>query len=342
MTAENQTDGGRLVFLTGGTGFIGKRLARLLADRGDKLRFLLTADSLQRNRAEISRLGGEWVVGCITDVDALKQGLEGAQLAYHIAGKFDLGVVDREELEKINIQGTRAFLQAIAAAGTPRAIVTSSTSVLAPARNGEGDEHTPVWDKLPTVYQQTKAEAHRLAQAAQERGAPLIIVCPSYVYGPDNTGPGGRYMADLLAGRVPGLISDSGWFSYVHVDDVADGMMRAGDRGRTGNTYILSGEHCSVNDFSARVAELGGRQTPRLRFPVPVARGTAMLLDGVTRITGISFPLCRENVDIAARHRWLHSHAGATRDLGYQPRSLEEGLPETVEDILRRQRESTD
>jgi nucleoside-diphosphate-sugar epimerase len=319
----------RLVFLTGATGFIGSRLARTLAERGDRLRCLVRAGS---DTVDLERLGAELVIGELTDSATIERALAGVDLAYHLAAIYDVGVVNTGALERTNIGGTRAFLEAVERAGTPRAVYVSTTAALAPVESGEGDEMSvvPPGASFPSVYHRTKTEAHRLARGAQERGVPLVVVCPAFVYGPGDRGPGGRFAADLLAGRVPGLLTRAGWFSYVHVDDVVEGLLRAGDAGRIGAVYILSGEHASVDDFAARVCALAGKRPPRLRFPVPLAWLTGALLDGISRLTGLRFPISRENVQVTGGVRWVHSHVKATRELDWHPRSLEEGLPETV------------
>lgn len=319
----------RLVFLTGATGFIGSRLARRLAERGDRLRCLVREGS---DTADLERLGAELVIGDLTDSTTIERALADVDLAYHLAAIYDIGVVDAAALEQTNVGGTRAFLEAVERAGTPRAVYVSTTAALAPVETGEGDETSevpPDTTRFPSVYHRTKTEAHRLAREAQGRGLPLIVACPAFVYGPGDRGPGGRFIDDLLAGRVPGLLMRPGWFSYVYVDDVVDGLFRAGEVGRDGAVYILSGEHASINDFAARVCALAGKRAPRLRFPVPLAWLTGALLDGISRLTGIRFPISRENVQVTGGPRWLHSHATATRELDWHPRSLEEGLRTT-------------
>jgi dihydroflavonol-4-reductase len=323
----------RLAFLTGATGFIGSRLARQLAARGDRLRCLVRAGS---DTTDLERLGAEIVVGELTDAATIERALADVDLAYHLAAIYDVGVVDAAALERTNVGGTRAFLEAVKRAGTPRAIYVSTTAALAPVEKGEGDEtsEVPPGASFPSVYHRTKTEAHRLARKAQGRGLPLVVVCPAFVYGPGDHGPGGRFTTDLLAGRVPGLLMRAGWFSYVHVDDVVEGMLRAGELGRPGAVYILSGEHASVDDFAGRVCALAGKRPPRLRFPVPLAWLTGAILDVISRLTGMRFPISRENVQVTGGLRWVHSHATATRELDWHPRTLAEGLPETVADHL--------
>ena len=317
----------RTVYLTGATGFIGNRLARRLAARGDRLRCLVR----NPDRAEWLRaLGAELIVGVVSDRAAHERGMQGCSLAYHLAAIYDVGIVDRAELERTNVGGTEAFIAALTAAKVPRAIYVSTTVALGPSGSGVSDRVIEYDGPYPTEYHRTKALAHRAARAAQAASAPLTIACPSFVYGPGDNGPGGRFIDDLLKARVPALLTDPGWFSYVYVDDVAAALERLGDVGRIGETYVLSGEPASMNDFAQRVVKIAGKRLPLLRFPSIMAAGTGALLDTVSRATGLRFAITREGVRSTARDRWLHSHEAASRELQYQPRSLDEGLSLTL------------
>lgn len=317
-----------IAFLTGATGFIGSRVARLLRERGYRLRCLVRASS---DTKDLERAGAELVCGELHDAAVLARGLDGAALAIHMAGAYEMGLVDVAALERTNIEGTRAFIAAVERAGTPRAVYVSTTAALGPVPEGEGDETTEhPGDRYRSTYERTKTEAHRLAVAAQRRGVPLIIVCPAVVYGPGDRSPHALFMMDLIRGRVPGLPTRPAWWSYVHVDDVAEGIVAAAERGRPGETYVLSGEHMRMDEFARRVARLAGRRPPPFRFPAPVLRISATLMDVIARVTGLRTSINRENVEMVNGWRWLHSHAKATRELGWVPRPLAEGLPETV------------
>jgi nucleoside-diphosphate-sugar epimerase len=278
----------------------------------------------------------ELVPGDVLDAAAHRYGLRDAELAFHVAAAYDIGVVDEGRLERTNVDGTQAFLAALAESGTGRAVYVSSVAALGPVESGEGDESSHYSGPFPTVYHRTKTRAHQRALAAQQNGLPLIIVCPAAVYGPGDEGPGGRFMSDVVRGRLPALLSDSAWLSYVHVDDVVAGLVAAGEQGVPGATYVLSGEHARFNDVAARVAELAGVRPPRLRLPVSVALRAGTVLDRIARLTGLRFPLSGEGVRAVAPGRWLHSHGRATRELNWLPRSLDEGLPETVASLTRR------
>lgn len=326
-TAES---GGAPVFLTGATGFIGRRLARALSERGYRLRCLVRDPA---RAGDLTALGAELVTGDAADEAAVRKGLDGVRLACHVAGVYDFGAIDEAAMERTNVGGTRAFIAGLRSANVERALHTSTTIALGPAAHGVGGDDDVYPGPYPSAYHRTKTEAHHLATAAQREGAPLVIVCPGFVYGPGSTGPGGGYIRDVLRHRVPGLSTKPAWFSYVHVDDVVSGMIAALERGRLGATYVLSGEHMSVNDFTSMIARLGGTWAPPLRLPPTLIQATGSLMDAVGRLFDIRLPISRELADTAGTgERWVHSHARASAELGYAPRSLADGLPETVRD----------
>jgi len=325
---------GATVFLTGATGFIGGRLAHALDARGYRLRCLVRRPE---RAGGLAALGAELIVGDVTDTDIVAKGLQGVNLAFHVAGRYEFGPVDPRALERDNVEGTRSFLEALRRAPVERAVYVSTTQALGPAQDGEGSEDSDYAGPYPSVYTRTKVEAHRLARAAQRAGLPVIIVCPSVVYGPGDRGPSGLFISDVLRHRLPGLSTRPTWFSYVHVDDVVSGMIAAAERGVEGQTYVLSGEHATVYDFTRMIGELGGTWVSPLRFPPRLVRWTGMLMDRVSPLLGVRLPISRELAEVAGTGaRWLHSHQRAASQLGYTPRPLAAGLPETVREVRER------
>jgi dihydroflavonol-4-reductase len=319
---------GELVFLTGATGFIGGRVAALFHRRGYRIRCLVRSPN---RAAGLVALGAEIVTGDVTDAPAMTRGATGAAVAIHLAGRYEIGLVDGAALDQVNVDGTRVFLDAVRVAGVPKSIHVSSIVALGPVAAGEGDEDTSYAGPYPSEYHRTKAQAHRLALAAQRDGLPLIIVCPAYVYGPGDEGPAAQYVSDLLRHRIPGLSTRPTVFSYVHVDDVAGGIVAAAERAAGGTVYVLSGETATVNEFTERVVAIAGTWASPLRFPPFVVRATGRLMDAVSRITGWHMPISRELAMTGGYgERWVHSHARAASDLDYVPRTLAEGLPEFV------------
>jgi dihydroflavonol-4-reductase len=321
------------VFLTGATGFIGGRLARALHARGYGLRCLVRS---RERAAGLTALRAELVVGDVVDEETLRHGMHGAGVAYHLAAAYQLGRIDVAAMERTNVEGTRHFLAAAASAGVARAIHVSSTVALGPVQSGVVEPSA--WQgPHPSEYHRTKAEAHRLAESAQARGEPVIIVCPGFVYGPGDEGPPMQYIMDLLRHRVPGLSTRPTVYTYVHVDDVVDGLIAAAERGVPGATYVLGGESATVNAFTDLVGRLADTWVSPLRFPPFAVRATGTVLDAIGRLTGRRMPISRELAEVGGTGRQEdHGYERTVAELGYSPRSLAEGLPETVQDARER------
>jgi dihydroflavonol-4-reductase len=317
----------RRVFLTGATGFIGRRVAARLVQGGDRLVCLVRNPD---NARTLTAAGAELIVGDVADPPVVARGIEGADAAIHLAGLYDVGVVDGTAMRRTNVDGTRVFLEAAAHAVIPRAIHVSSTAALGPSTEGEAPIDVEWTGPYPSVYHETKAEAHRLARAAMSAVPGLMIVCPAFGIGPGDEGPSGRFIRDLVHGRVPGLLARPGWYSWVHGDDIAEGLVLALERGTPGATYALTGENASINDFAIRVSKLAGRRPPPLRMPVGLALALGSMLDGVSRLTGARFTISRESVATSAL-RWLHDGERTRRDLGWAARRIDEVLPAVVE-----------
>ncbi len=319
-----------VVFLTGATGFIGSRVARGLAARGYVLRCLVRSPGSRAARA-LEELGATLIPGDVIDDVALEHGLRGADAGYHIAAVYDVGVVEAARLETTNVDGTRGFLRAAERAGTPRVVHVSSTVALGPVPEGEmGDDQPPFAGPYPSVYHRTKTQAHRLALEAQRGGMPVLVACPAYVYGPGDEGPAGRLVEDVLRRRVPTLIADPAWYSYVHVDDVADGLIAMVEHGTADGVYVMGGENERFDRFVAQIAALGNVFAPKPVTPAALARAMARGLDAISRRTRIRFPISVEGVNAATGGRYIFGHARAAADLAFSPRSLRAGLPDTV------------
>lgn len=319
----------RSIFITGATGFIGSRLARLLVEDGHRLRCLVRPGS---RVSELRALGAELVTGDVVRTPDLVAGLAGVDLAYHLAGAYRLGPGTGAELQRVNVEGTRAFLEALRRAGTPHAVYASTVLALGP----QGEAGATGVDRVnpgpyASHYERTKSEAHRLALEARAGGQPLTVVCPAYVYGPGDEGPAGTFLRDLKRGLLPALPRRTAWFSFVHVDDVARGFLQAGTRGPPGAGWVLSGEPASFEDFAVRAARALGRTPPRLRLPGVLIEATGTALDVVSRATGVRFPITREGAaTVGSGLHWTPPPEEASRGLGWEPRPLDVGLAQTV------------
>jgi nucleoside-diphosphate-sugar epimerase len=316
------------VLLTGGTGFLGKNVARALVARGHEVRLLAREGS---NLAGLP--AGEIVRGDVCDAASLRRAAEGCQAILHMAALVKMWVPEREVFDRVNVEGLRAALAAAEAVGA-RLVYTSSFMAIGPTGAQPADEsQIHPGRSFRNDYERTKAHADVVAREAAAAGRDVVLLYPGVVYGPGDRTAGNivvNMIADHLRGRFPGIIGpgDRLW-SYAFVEDVAAGHVDALEKGRAGERYLLAGENVSMNDFFRLLAEASGVPAPRLHIPYAAAGALGWMLYAWAELTGMEPLLTHEVVGVFREH-WSYTSAKAQRDLGYRTTSLRDGLRRTL------------
>jgi nucleoside-diphosphate-sugar epimerase len=172
-------------------------------------------------------------------------------------------------------------------------------------------------------------EAHRIALERAAAGAPVVIVQPGAIYGPGDHSAVGTQIDQAARGKLPALAFPKLGLNMVYVDDVADGIIAAHDRGRPGESYVLGGEITTLGDLVRRAAEIGGRRPPRLTMPTPLLKAMVPIAPLVTKPMGVG-PNLRELISASDGVTYWARDDKARRELGYAPRDLDAGLRETL------------
>ena len=313
--------------MTGGTGFIGSRVVRRLRDRGDDVVVLA------RSPDKAAGLDAQVVEGDLGNAEAIRRGVEGCQAVFHIAADYRVGMPKskRESMYDANVRGTERVLDAAAGAGVDRIVYVSTVNAFGNT-NGRTVDETYSRDEsngFVSYYDETKYLAHKLATERAAQGAPVVIVQPGLVYGPGDHAIVGELIEQASTGKMPAKAFPDLGYNAVFVDDVADGIILAHDKGRVGESYVLGGEITTQGQLIEKAAEIGGQKPPRMTVPpialkamIPVGRfvGPAMGLP----------PNFREMISAAHNVTYLARDDKAREELGYRPRDLETGLRETV------------
>jgi dihydroflavonol-4-reductase len=315
-------------FVTGGTGFIGSRVVKRLRDRGDEVVVLA------RSPEKAAGLDAEVVQGDLGDADAIRRGMEGCQAAFHIAADYRVGLpkAKRESMYDANVRGTQRVLDAAADAGVDRVVYVSTVNAFGNTGGQTVDEtySRNEADGFVSYYDETKYRAHKLTQERAAAGAPVVIVQPGLVYGPGDHAIVGDLIEQASTGKMPARAFPELGYNAVFVDDVADGIILAHDKGQLGESYVLGGEITTQGELIDKAAAIGGEKPPRMTVPplmlkamIPVGRfvGPAMGLP----------PNFREMISAAHNVTYLARDDKARRELGYEPRDLDTGLRETIE-----------
>jgi dihydroflavonol-4-reductase len=314
------------ICVTGGTGFLGAHVVRELNEAGHEVRVTF------RDERRLDRLGGleyEPVAADLFDRAALRRAVRGCELLFHVAGF--VGSRPPERAWQINALGPRRAVEAAAAEEVRRVVVTSSVAGLGPVEPDRvGTEEDPFrgWG-MGLVYPDSKHEGELEALAAGARLATEVVIAnPSYVLGVpvDRTQPGEtstRVIGNYLRGRLPAVVD--GRSDYCDVRDVARGHLRAAERGRPGERYVLGGHDSGWVELIDRVAELSG-----VRHPVAVLPPTLGPVARYAESLHLPTPIASEGIALMGLN-WSYSSRKARSELGYRPRALDTTLRDTID-----------
>lgn len=315
-------------FVTGGTGFIGSRLIALLAARGVEVRALARS---QAGMEKVKALGAAPVQGDVTDPGSMQEAMRGCDVVFHVASMYEVGLRYKKQMEKVNVEGVQTVIETACKAGVPKIVFTSTVGVLGDTRGQTADETFEHQGDFPTVYERTKWIAHyQVALPLIKQGAPVIIVMPSSVFGPDDHSTINDLMKLHLRGRLPVVPGKETTFSHVYVDDVAEGHILAAEKGRTGEAYILAGTAMPLGEYIKLWSKVSGRPAPVLELPSVLVRMWWPLLALLERVLPIPAVLSGEAARVLGT-TWIASSEKAQRELGYKFRPVEEGLKLTFD-----------
>jgi dihydroflavonol-4-reductase len=319
------------VFVTGGAGFIGSRVVRLLRTRGDEV---LAAIRDPARARDLAQLGCAVVASDLGNTEALAASMQGVDAVIHAAGSYRIGIVldERPAMWEANVGATARVLDAAISARVPRIVYVSTNNIHGNTRGQIVDEthRRDLSHGFLSWYDETKYRAHEVAEARIRDGAPITIAMPGGVYGPGDHSAAGAQLEHAHAGTLRYVAVTDAGLSWVHVDDVAAGIVAVLDRGRIGVAYSLAGDCLRLGDAIALAARLGGRRPPRLRVPTGVLRAVAPLADRLPTPPGLPANLS-ETIRASAGVTYWASHDKATGELGWRPRPLEQGLRDTFE-----------
>jgi len=325
MTASSRD----LVLVTGASGFVGSAVARVAVQQGFTVRALVRATSPRTN---LAGLDAQIVVGDMRDVASMRAALSGVRYLFHVAADYRIWAPDPTEIERANLEGAQATMQAALDAGVERIVYTSSVATLKATPSGAStDETAPLTAAQAIgVYKRSKVLAEReVERMIAQHGLPAVIVNPSTPIGPRDVKPTptGRIIVEAATGKIPAFV-DTG-LNLVHVDDVAQGHLLALQQGRIGERYILGGENLPLEQMLADIAHLVGRKPPTLRLPrwplYPIAWGA----ERVARVTKREPFVTIDGLKMS-KNRMYFTSAKAERELGYRARPYHEGLRDAI------------
>lgn len=315
-------------FVTGATGFIGASLVRELIKDGCEVRALVRPGT---DRSNINGLPLELREGDLRSTDRLAEAVEGCDLLFHTAADYRLWARDPSAMYAVNVDGTRAILEAALQAGVQRAVYTSSVGTLGnPGDGTPGDEETPVsFADMVGDYKKSKFLAERAAEEFIPRGLPLVIVNPSTPVGVHDIKPTptGKIIVDILNRAMPAYL-DTG-LNLIDVEDCARGHILAARKGRIGEKYILGSQNLTLREIFMLLEKTSGIPAPKVRLPYTPILLAAYVNEAFSRITGKE-PLIPLSGVLMARKFMFFDSSKALSELGLPQTPVVEALTKAV------------
>lgn len=314
--------------VTGGTGFVGSHVVRILVEQGHSARVL------HRKSSKLDALEGltyESAIGDILDSDALRTACEGCDWVFHVAAVADYWRADKERMFEANIEGTRRVLEAAREAGVKRVVFTSSAAAVGLRADGEASDELAAFnlrqEHFPYGYSKVLAEA--VAMEAVERGQEVVIVNPVIIMGPaDLNVLSGEFVIKI---KQLGLLVPvtSGGVAVTDVRDVARWQVAAAQHGRVGERYILGTENVAYPYWFALIAEIVGASRPRFRVPNFLLPTLANAIDLLRRL-GISLPVDGNQIRLGGKNIFF-DFSKTWEELGKPQIDMRQSVEDTYE-----------
>jgi len=320
-----------MTLITGGTGFIGSRLALACAARAKKVRVLAQRNTPaeRQNCQELEQHGITIVEGSVTDRAAVARACDGVDVIYHLAAAQHEANVPDKHYYDVNVEGTRNLLEAAVRAGVRHFVHGSTIGVYGIGRNAPIQDDSPL--QPDNIYGKTKLEGEKVVRQFFDK-LPIAIVRISETYG-----PGDRRLLKLFHGIQKGRFVHIGngqnLHHLVYIDDLIEGLrLAATEEAAVGNTFVLAGPKAvTTKEIIQSICRATNVSVPRVRVPLWPLMATAVAMEGIMRPLGIQPPLHRRRMNFFVKS-FQFSCDHARKLLGYEPRiEVEEGILRTHE-----------
>ena len=317
--------------VTGGCGFLGSWIVKLLREEGTLVRVLAVKGEPRDNLRGLD--GVEIVEGDVVHADDCVRAAEGCDVVFHAAAIYKDWAPDPTSMYDVNLRGTFHVLEAARRAGVQKVVYTASIVSLGRPRAGElGDERTPYesWE-IDFPYSRSKFFSREIAECFAPWGLDVRVVCPGIVFGPNDIRPtpSGALILSSLNTPGPAVYTDGG-AAYVDVRDAARVHLLAAQRGTKGERYLAVAHNLSNEELIRAIDRVTGRKRSTVKLPVNVARGMTIAFEAHAARTGKPPLLARDMFEYSLKPAY-YANTKSVRELGAAYRPLDETIRDAVE-----------
>ncbi len=315
--------------VTGGTGFLGSHLVRLLVEEGAAAVRVLSTSA----PAWLEGLGVETVVGSITSAEDVRRAVEGVSEVYHLAGRVSREPDDAHLMYELHVTGTRVLCEAASAAGVKSIVMASTSGTVAVTDDGlvvpDEEWPTPLDIVSRWPYYASKVYQERVAlESFAGKGRRLVIMNPSLLLGPgDERLSSTKVVLDFLARKIPTV--PKGGLSFVDARDAAAAFRAAMGRGAHGERYLLGSANWTFDKFFGRLERITKVAAPFLSLPTRLSLTGARAISSLYKHWKLAPPVEPTEIEMAD-YFWYLDASKARADLGFDPRDPQETLLDTV------------
>lgn len=316
-------------FVTGGTGFIGSYVIKQLCKTGHEVVALVRESSQTKH---LENLGVTLAIGDITDPSTLIKPMEDTDGIFHLAGCYEYGI-DLGHAEKINVEGTQNVLRTMQELGIPKGVYTSTLAVNSDTGGEPKNETFRYQGPHLSVYDKTKWQAHyEVAEPLIRQGLPLVIVMPGMVYGPGDTSQLGDLLEKAVKGKWVTLPGGKTLLCWAHVEDIARAHLLAMEKGTPGETYIISGPCHTYRQGLKTLKQVTDQKLRIIWFAPLLLKVMSKLMAIIEKVFPLPARFSSEAMRVTGGTTYYGDNSKAKKELGYTPRSLEQGLRDTFVD----------
>ncbi len=314
------------VAVTGASGHIGNCLVRELKKQGASVKVLV-----HNFRGDLEDLDVELIHGNLLEPESLNNLCDGTDIVYHLAAQIDIGNKSPAQIFDTNVTGTKNILRAANYHRVKRFIHFSSIHAFQTnPLDMLLDESRPRVEAKKIIYEYSKAEGEREVMNAVKEGLNAVILNPTAVIGPFDKRNSflGRALIKIYQNKLPFIVS--GGYNWVDVRDVVSASIQAIESGRKGENYILSGKYSSLRDLALMISEMSGCKIPGI-IPLSLAQLACPFFKIYSTISNKEPLYTYQSLNILINSPKNISSVKAKKELGYNPRPLEETLRDTFD-----------